>query len=154
MLNKSDTMNFVSSCTQISSVMLPSPVGKVYEMLKTMNFSQIFPSVIKSLKFTSGSPNEVGSMYDVEFQDGHVWTMRMVEISEVKRSFSWEMISASPKTPFSSMLCKMKMSKVTADNTTFLKWKTSFSSDVDAKVLKETCSRRMEEFRDLMKMLA
>ena len=152
MLQKSDSMNFVTSCHQTSSVILNAPIGKVWEGLKTFNWSQILPSHVKSNKFVSGGPHEVGSQFDVEYVDGSIWSFRIIEISENHRSFSYELVSATPETSFSSMQNHVKLSKVTFDNTTFVEWSTDFSNDVDSHVVQDNGYKKTDYFKDLKKI--
>ena len=152
MLEKSESMNLVTSCNQKASVVLNTQVGKVWDSLRSFNWSQIFPSHVKSLKFTSGGPNEVGSTFDINYVDGSLWSYRMIEISENNRSFTYELVSANPKTSFSSMQNHLKLSKISYDDTTYFEWLTEFSNDVNSHVIEDNKFKKMDHFRDLKKI--
>lgn len=147
-------MNFVTSCHQVASVVLNAPIGTVWDGLKTFEWSKHLPSHVKSTKFVSGNAHEVGSVFDVEYVDGSVWQFRIVEISELHRSLSYELITANPSAPFSSMQNHIKLSKVTFDNTTFVEWSTDFSSDIDSHIVQDNKFKKMEYFKDLKKIFA
>lgn len=153
MLNKSESMNFVTSCHQTESTVVAQPVGKVWEALKSLLLHKSFPSHVKNVKFTSGSDNEIGSIFEVEYIEGSVWTFRIVEISEKKRRIAYELIGAVPETTFSSMLTTIKVQQVTEDNSTFLTWETDYSNDVNAHVIQDGKFKKLDYFKDLKKLL-
>lgn len=154
MLQKSESMNFVTSCHQVASCVLNAPVGKIWDSLKTFDWSKILPSHVLTTKFTSGGPSEVGSQFEVEYVDGSVWQYRIVEVSELTRSFSYELISASPQTSFTSMLNHVRLHKVTFDDSTFIEWSTDFSNDVDTHVIQDNKFKKNDYFKDLRKLFA
>ena len=154
MLHKSESMNFVTSCHQLASCVLNAPVGKIWDGLKSFEWSKILPSHVKSTKFTSGNASEVGSQFEVEYVDGSVWHYRIVEVSELTRSFSYELISATPQVSFTSMLNHVRLHKVTFDDTTFVEWTTDFSSDVDTHVIQDNKFKKIDYFTDLKKLFA
>lgn len=149
MLSRSESMNYVTSCHQVESVVIKAPIGKVWETLRTFNFDKFLPSSFKSVKFNSGSPNEVGSIFEVEYKEGSVWTFRLVEISETKRVLSWELISAEPQITFSSLLTTVRLYQVTEDNSTFISWESDYSNDVNSHVLQDGKFKKLEYFKDL-----
>jgi hypothetical protein len=149
---KGNGLKSVTSTYQVESTVVSLPVDKVWEYLKSFQFEKVFPTVVKSIRFTSGGPTEVGSVFQIEFKDGTTFEKRIVEISEVKRRLVWEVISATPESSFSSMLSTVKIYKVTEDNTTFLVWETNYSNDVDTSVLLSEKNRKYENFKDLKKL--
>jgi hypothetical protein len=145
-------MNYVTSCHQVASVTLNAPVGKIWETLKTFDWAKFLPSHVKSTKFISGSPNEIGSTFEVEYVDGSVWQFRIVEISELNRSLSYELISANPQTSFTSMLNHVRLHKITFDDSTYVEWSTDFSNDVDSHVVQDNKFKKNDYFKDLRKL--
>jgi hypothetical protein len=149
---KGDGLKDVASTYQVESACIDYPVDKVWDYLKSFEFDKVFPTNVKSVKFTQGGPNEVGSVFEIVFKDGKSFEKRILEISEVKRKLVWEVISACPDSSFSSMLTIVKVSKVTEDNTTFLTWETNYSNDVNTSVLASEKNRKFENFNDLKKL--
>jgi hypothetical protein len=149
MIERSDSMNLVTSCHQIESVVLPSPAGKVWEALKSFAWEKYLPTSVKSSKFTSGNEHEVGSIFELEYVDGSVWTYRITDISETRRGLGFELISATPEISFSSMTSFIRIFKVTEDKTTFLQWETDFSNDVNSHTLQDQKYKKLEYFKDL-----
>jgi hypothetical protein len=142
-------MNYVTSCHQVESAVLPCPVSTAWEALKGFNFDKVLSTHVKGVKFTSGSPSEVGSLFEVHYADGSCWHYRIVEISESRRVLSYELISAEPEISFSSMLTVIRLYKVTEDNTTFVSWETDYSNDVNAHVVQDGKFKKLDYFKDL-----
>lgn len=148
----SNGVNSVTSTYQMQSCHIGLPVETVWSNIKSFQYEKVFPSNVKSLKFVSGGPCEVGSVFKVEFKDGSVYEKRILEISEVKRKIVWELISASPETSYSSMVSTIKVCKVTEDNTTFVSWVTDFSNDVSTNVVMSDKNLILQDFKDLKKL--
>jgi hypothetical protein len=142
----------IASCLLQESCMLKVPVGKLWDSVKEFKWEKLAPSCIKSLKFTRGSPMELGAEYEMVMIDGSSYTFRIVELSEVKRKFTVEMIECEPKQKFSSMLSSFKMEKVSDDNSTYLCWQTIYSNDVTQDILKERKNLMKAYFKDLKKL--
>ena len=153
MLGRSDSMNFVTSCHQVESTVLSVGVSKVWDALRTFAFEKLLSSHVKSVKFTSGSPNEVGSVFDIEYAEGSVWTNRIVEISDTRRTIAWELIGAVPEITFSSMLTTVKLHRVTDEDSTFVSWESDYSNDVNAHVVQDGKFKKLDYFKDLKKVL-
>jgi hypothetical protein len=152
MLSRSDSMNYVTSCHQVESCVLNAPVGNVWEGLKSFQFDKMLTSHVKTVKFSSGSPNEIGSLFDVEYTDGSVWSHRIVEISESKRIISYELIGATPEISFSSMVTTIRLYKVSDDNSTFVSWESDYSNDVNSHVVQDGKFKKLDYFKDLKKL--
>ena len=149
MLTKSESMNFVTSCHQVTSAVIPKPIGTVWDALKSFAFEKNLPTHIKSVKFTEGSAKEIGSTFDLEYVDGSVWTYRITEISEKNRTLSYDLIFAQPEITFSSMENTIRLFSVTEDNTTFVSWETDYSNDVNAHVIQDVKFKKLDYFKDL-----
>jgi hypothetical protein len=150
----SDSMNFVTSCHQVSSCVLKAKAGKVWEALKSFNFEKALPSHVKKSTFKTGGPNELGSEFEIEYKDGSVWHWRIIEISENHRAFSYELISAKPEVNFTSMQHHVRLHKVTFDDTTFVEWATDFSNDVNSHIVQDNKFKKEDYFKDLQKLFS
>jgi hypothetical protein len=154
MLGRSDSMNLVTSCHQVESTVLNVPIGKAWEALKTFKFNELYPSIVKSVKFNSGSANEIGSEFSVEYADGSTWTFRISEISEHRRLITYELVTAEPEISFSSLQNTITLFKVTSDNSTFVQWESDYSNDVNAHVIQDAKFKKLDAFKDLKAVFA
>lgn len=148
------SMNVVTSTHQTESTVINKPVSKVWEALRTFEWNKYNPTAVKSVKFLSGGPNEVGSEFEVEYSDGAKWVNRIVEISELARHLSYELIMAEPSVPFTTMLNSIALFKVTSDNTTFVQWSTDFSNDVDSHTIQDNKFKKLDHFAEMKKHFA
>lgn len=151
-VSKQESMNFVTSCHQVESTVIPVSIGKAWESIKDISHDKTFPSHIKSVKFTSGSAKEINSIFEITYADNSVWTFRLLEVSERKRKIAYELIGAEPAIDFSSMLTTISLHKVTEDDTTFLSWETDYSNDVNAHTVQDGKFKKLEYFKDLKKL--
>lgn len=151
MLARSESMNYVTSCHQVESCVLCVKVGDVWDSLKTLSWEKVFSSHVKSIKFTSGSPYEIGSTFEVEYKDGSVWTNRIIELSERRRVIAWELIGATPNISFTSMMVSVKLFEVTENNSTYISWETDYSNDVNAHIVQDGKYKKLDYFKDLKK---
>jgi hypothetical protein len=154
MLDRSDSMNFVTSCHQTESCVLGTPIGKVWDALKTFDFAKYLPTSVTTVKFVTGSANEIGSVFSVEYTDGSVWTFRIVEISESRRVLSYELIDAKPDITFSSLQLTIRLYKVTENNSTFISWESDYSNDVNTHVVQDGKFKKVDAFKDLKKLFS
>jgi hypothetical protein len=149
MLSRSDSMNYVTSCHQSESCVLKAPLAQVWEGLK--EFDKVLTSHVKSVKFLNGSFTEIGSLFEVEYLDGAAWTFRVTEVSEKRRTWSYDLISANSEVGFTSMETTIHLHRVTEDDSTFLTWETDFSNDVNTHVLQDQKFKKLDYFKDLKK---
>ncbi len=139
----------VSSCMLRESCVLKAPIGSVWEGFKTFQLEKLSPTLVNACKFLSGNPNQIGSTYQVDYKDGSSIVYMIVELSDLKRSVTIDMIESSPKMPFSSMLTTLYFLKVTEDDTTYVKWEEAlFSNDVSTDMLKAKKDRALVLFKD------
>ncbi len=101
------------SCYMKQTCVVKVPVGKLWESIKDFRWEKLTPSCIKSTKFDSGNSLTLGSQYTLTMSDDTTCTFRIVEISEINRKYTVEMIESSPKKDFSSMLSSWSIEKVT-----------------------------------------
>jgi hypothetical protein len=141
--------NAVSSCLIRESCVLKAPIGSVWEGFKSFQLDKISPSLISSCKFLSGNPCQIGSTYQVEYKDSTSVVYCIVELSDLKRSLTIDMLESTPKMPFSSMLTTITFCKVTEDDSTYVGWEALFSNDVSTDMLKSKKERCLQLFKDM-----
>ncbi len=140
----------VNSCLLKESCIIRCPIGTVWEAFKSFQFEKLSPSLITSTQINSGNPCQVGCTYQVKYKDGSVVTYMIVEISELKRSISFEMIECEPKQNFSSMLTTIRFCKVTMDDSTYFSWEGKFSNDVTNDMIQSKRDKVHHLFKDMV----
>ena len=69
--------------------------------------------------------------------DGAHWELRINEISDVRHSIAYQVISTEPVHQVTSIMGQIVLREVTFDNSTFVEWITDFSNDSDATVIED-----------------
>lgn len=145
-------MNIVTSCHQVESCVLGSPIGVIWDAIKSLDFAKFLPSSVSSVKFVTGDCNDRGSVFSIEYLDCSEWTYRIVEISDSRRTISYELIDAKPDITFSWLQVTIKLHQVTENNSTFLMWETDYSNDVNASIVQDGKFKKLDAFQDLRKI--
>ena len=144
------TSTIVTLCRNSESTVLAQPIRKIWEVIKLLDFAKLAPNKYQKVEAEDGSVN-VGSLVKVSYRDGTVWTVRILEISEVRHSIAWEVVESTPNISVTSVTNALRLHRVTDDNTTFLEWETEFSNDVDVGVIQDNKYKKLETFAELKK---
>jgi len=103
--------------------------------LISFQFDKAAPGKVKSTHFETGGPNQLDSVVKIEYADGAKWHFRINEISEVRHSLGYEVLSTEPAHQATSIQGLIILRSVTSNNRTFIEWQTDFSNDADAQVI-------------------
>eukprot|EP00347_Sterkiella_histriomuscorum_P018565 403345033 len=141
------------SCHQSESTVIPVPVGKAWGFFKSFQLEKLVPNKISSTKFTSGSSGQIDSVVEIHYADGAKWELRLVEISELRHSVGYQVLSTEPSHQVTSIQGQILLKAVTDDNTTYVEWITDFSNDADATVISDQRYKKLEFFAELKKTL-
>ena len=152
-LKRQESVTVVSSTNSYESTVVNAKIGVVWDLIRSFEWHKVFTSSHKSVKFTSGSCNEIGSLFQVDYTDGSVWVYRITEISEKDRQISYELISAKPELDYSYQQSTIKLFKVTHLNSTFLSWETDFSNDASSNVIQDNKFKKQDHFKDIKSKL-
>ncbi|TNV76768.1 hypothetical protein FGO68_gene6532 [Halteria grandinella] len=117
--------------------------------------SSVLPvSIDKATNFTQGGPNQLDAIVTIEYTDGAKWELRITELSEIKHSLGYQVLSTEPTHSATSIQGQVHLRAVTDDNTTFITWTTDFSNDADATVIYDQKFKKTEFFAELKKNLS
>jgi len=152
MQSKQETMNYVVACSQIESCVIPSSKEKVWEKYVEFDWAKLFPSHVTSIKFSTGNPSQINSIFEVTYKDGSVWTYRLSELSDCKKAvIAYELVATSNPIDFTSLYQKIHIHPVTEDKTTYLVWETEYSNDVNSHIIQDGKYKKLDYFKDLKK---
>lgn len=154
-MSKQETMNFVVACSQTESCVIHTTKEKVWEKFVEFNWSKLFPSHVTSVKFTSGNPCQINSIFEVTYKDGSVWTYRLSELADTKKAIiAYELVGTSNPIDFTSLYQKIHIHPVTEDKTTYLIWETEYSNDVNSHIIQDGKYKKLDYFKDLKKQFS
>lgn len=128
-------------------------VEKAWALFKSFKLETVVPSQITGTSFTSGGPNQLDSVVRIEYADGAKWDLRINEISDVKHSLGYQVLSTEPAHFVTSIQGQIRLRQVTDDNSTFVEWVTDYSNDADAGVISDQKYKKLEFFATLKKAL-
>ncbi|KAG0006030.1 hypothetical protein BGZ80_002144 [Entomortierella chlamydospora] len=135
----------------VESRVIEAPIDTVWTHVRTVELG--FWSAVKQVQIQGGA-NEVGSTRKIWFKDGAVQEVKIVELSDLTHTVSFDFIEAQPPVEFMSALHTITLRKVTANNTTFVEWTAEFSSDAQLAVIEDSRYKRLEGLEDLAKAVA
>ena len=104
------------STTQTESCVLPVTIEKAWAIFKHFKLEKVLPSHIKSTEFTHGGPNQLDSVVLVNYADGAKWELRINEISDVKHTLGYQVLSTEPVHQVTSISGRFKFHHITDEN--------------------------------------
>lgn len=142
------------STHQGESTVLPINVDKAWSFFKSLKLEQVIPQKVKSTTFVSGAANQLGSVVRIDYVDGAVWELLINEISDVRHTLCYQVLSTEPAHQVTSIQGQIMLRPVTDENMTFVQWDTYFSNDADATVIYDQKFKKLEFFYDMKKNLS
>ena len=142
------------STHQVESTVIPLPIQKAWGIFKQFHLEKVIPGKVKSTTFVTGGANQLDSVIKIDYNDGANWQIRVVEISDLRHSIGYEVISTEPAHTATSIQGYITLRSVTDDGTTFLEWQTDFSNDADAGVIADQKYKKLEFFAEIKKNLS
>ncbi|ORX93750.1 Bet v1-like protein [Basidiobolus meristosporus CBS 931.73] len=131
----------------VESHVIPAPVNAVWSMVRECNFK--FWSLVESVEVQNGTSAEVGSTRKVIFKDGTVQVFKIVELSDLRHTVTYEVIESEPATDFMSSMHSFKLLPVTHDNTTFVQWAGDYSADATQAVIQDSQYKKKDGLVEL-----
>jgi len=141
------------STYEYESCILDIPVLKAWKILKTFKCEKIAPNKVKSTEFLQGAPGQIDSVIRVTFKDDATWELRLQEVSELRRTLAYEVLSTEPPHKVTSIQGEITLRPITNENKTFVEWKSHFSNDADVQVIEDQRFKKFEFFEDIKNTL-
>ena len=91
----------------------------------------------------------VGSLRRVVYKDGAEFVFRLVELSDIQRAVSYELIETDAALNVSSVLHTIHLHEVTETDETYISWTTEFSGDCDQYIYSDAKFKKLDAFKDL-----
>ncbi|KAJ1533932.1 hypothetical protein HK405_000250, partial [Cladochytrium tenue] len=87
-----------------------------------------FWRAVKSVQVEGGSPDAVGSVRRVTYTDGAVEELRIVELSDLSHSLSYEVFASTPPSRAAAALHSVRLIPVTHDGSTLVELAAEFAA--------------------------
>ncbi|KAJ2781642.1 hypothetical protein H4R18_002744 [Coemansia javaensis] len=138
----------MSTTHNTESRVIKAPASKVWEVLRAQDFR--FWSLVKCVEFSS-TPSDVGGIRTTMFVDGTVQKHRLVELSEVARSLTYEIVESEPAAPSLSAQHTLRVFHVSTDDTAFVQWSSDYSSDSSLETVMDAKFKKLDALAELAK---
>jgi hypothetical protein len=139
-------MSSAPEAVTVEATLVEHPLWRAWE--EVLKFDLHYWDSVVSVMRKAG-PLHLGMEADVKFRDGMEWTVRIVALSELEHSLSFEVTKATPALDFSSALHTVRLLPDTVNDHTFVQWSTSFSGDVSAARVEDSKYKRRASFAGL-----
>lgn len=134
------------------SRVINASTDKVWEHVRSLDLST-WVSSVKSVEIVGGA-SEVGSLRKVHFNDGTTQVYKLLELSDLNHTLTYDLIESNPPVTVTSAIYTLALKRVTHDNTTFIEWYSDFSNDATQEVLQDSKYKKQEGLESLSKKLA
>lgn len=94
-------------------------------------------------------PVAIGSLRRVVYKDGAEFVFRVVELSDIHHSISYELIETDSTVNVSGVMHTIQVSEITETAESFISWTTDFSGDCDQHVYTDAKFKKLEAFKDI-----
>jgi hypothetical protein len=138
----------MSSTRVHESSVLNFRIGDVWSTIAPLDF-EWKEQVLRIEIADNVKKNEVGALRTVVYEGGMKQTIKLLELSLLKRTVTWEVITSEPAVTYSSAVHTIRLRPITATNETFVEWITDFSSDAKNEVLQDARFKQLEGFTEL-----
>lgn len=162
LIKQLDFKQICHSSVKECSLLVPSKQGEsgssspAVSELKTIKLEDVeyrdFPHGEASMSpFTCAVA--VGSLRHVTYKDGAEFVYRIVEISDLQRMISYELIEADATVNVSSVLHTIQVFDITESGESMINWTTEFSGDCDQHVYSDCKFKKLDAFQDIRQVL-
>ena len=133
------------STSAVESAVLDKPIESVWSKIHSLDFS--WWNLVASSQIVEGGV--FLPTVSITFKDDTVWVVRVLELSEMKKSLVFELITCTPEAHVASVVHSISLKKITATNGTYIEWATDFSSDVTSQIILDSSLKRLEAFQSI-----
>ncbi|KAI9324643.1 hypothetical protein DFJ73DRAFT_233443 [Zopfochytrium polystomum] len=150
----------MSSSRVRESRVLPKNIDAVWKLLRTgtLNVGRqaqfTFWHAVKSVE-VEGTPDAVGSVRTITYKDGTVEHHRILELSDLNTSLSYEIFASNPPAKVMGAVHTITLRPVTHDGTTLVELSAEYAAgDWTAQVVEDAKYKKKEMLEDLYKAVA
>ena len=134
------------TCTNTESTVIPAKLQAVWDKIRYWKLEELAPGIVSSTEWTDGAAGRVDSTVKISYTNGATWYWRVTELSERNHTLAYELIMTEPAVTVSSIVGEISLAAITDDETTFMKWSTEYSNDVDADFIGDARWKKRDMF--------
>jgi len=131
------------------SAVLDAGVDRVWQVVHVLDF-HFLPSVAKcDLEGKGVTHNTVGGVRRVQYKDGTVQRIKLLELSESHYYVTYDVIESTPPLTYSGATHTIKLRRITEDNHTFVQFTSDYAKDAGNDVTADSRFKKLEFFKAL-----
>mmetsp|Transcript_1382 Transcript_1382/g.2208 ORF Transcript_1382/g.2208 Transcript_1382/m.2208 type:complete len:189 (+) Transcript_1382:128-694(+) len=139
------------------SAVIVGSIDSVWELIRPLDF-KFLPNV-ESVESSGASDkkeadNAVGGLRIVQYKDNIKQTYKVLELSDIHHTITYDLIESSPSVSFSSAVYTISLKRITESNSTFICWTTDFSNDAGQAEVQDSKFKKLEAFKLLRSFLS
>mmetsp|Transcript_25379 Transcript_25379/g.40715 ORF Transcript_25379/g.40715 Transcript_25379/m.40715 type:complete len:189 (+) Transcript_25379:108-674(+) len=132
------------------SAVIVGSIDSVWELIRPLDF-KFLPNV-ESVESSGASDkkeadNAVGGLRIVQYKDNIKQTYKVLELSDIHHTITYDLIESSPSVSFSSAVYTISLKRITESNSTFICWTTDFSNDAGQAEVQDSKFKKLEAFK-------
>ncbi|KAK9900409.1 Bet v1-like protein [Cystobasidium minutum MCA 4210] len=139
-----------SSTSIVESAVIQAPLAKVWHLIKLKDLASWW-NLVSNVEEVKDSSNEA-DVYKVTYKDKSTVVIKQEEHSAIHHYITYSAVSAEPALTYSSVYSTIRVYPITSgpmENSTFVEWSATFSSDADSGVIQDARYKRKEGLADL-----
>mmetsp|Transcript_43258 Transcript_43258/g.69355 ORF Transcript_43258/g.69355 Transcript_43258/m.69355 type:complete len:160 (+) Transcript_43258:108-587(+) len=145
-----------SSARVWESAVLSVDVDAVWKEVRAVTFQ--WANDVKSTDI-SGDVSAVGGTRCIHYNDGTQQTVQIMEISDLRKSVTYNVISSEPAVTYTSATHQITLREVTnpsgdAKAQTFVEWTSDYSNDASISVIEDSRYKKKTAFGQMAKFFA
>eukprot|EP01083_Nonionella_stella_P028643 78899_1 len=149
---ESKQQDIPSSARVWESVVLNFDVDIVWKAVRSVTFP--WASDVKKTEI-DGDPSAVGGTRCINYADGTKQTVQIMEISDLRRTVSYTVVSSEPAVTYTSATHQIQVREVTnpvgCKAQTFCEWTSDYSNDAKIGVIEDSRYKKKTAFTDMAK---
>jgi len=131
------------------SAVLDAGVDRVWQVVHVLDF-HFLPSVAKcDLEGKGVTHNTVGGVRRVQYKDGTVQRIKLLELSESHYYVTYDVIESTPPLTYSGATHTIKLRRITEDHHTFVQFTSDYAKDAGNDVIADSRFKKIEFFKAL-----
>lgn len=123
---------------------------EVWSVLRDFTFPASSFEGVESCEMVGGvSPFSVGAVRHVRWCSGEEQRHRLLLLSDMHRTISWEVVWSNHPTEFSACISTLTCRRITESNSTLISWESDFSADAAPEVITFYTQAHQQNLSDL-----
>eukprot|EP01113_Clastostelium_recurvatum_P037872 TRINITY_DN5584_c0_g1_i2.p1 TRINITY_DN5584_c0_g1~~TRINITY_DN5584_c0_g1_i2.p1 ORF type:complete len:382 (-),score=69.46 TRINITY_DN5584_c0_g1_i2:71-1216(-) len=115
--------------TARASCILPLPLWGVWPSFRDFSQTPLLISCVSKVEVSEGHPLAPGCIRTVHWNTGETRSHRLIEISDLNHSISWELVAADPPLETMAVTTRVSLYSVSETNHTMVEWEGDFAAN-------------------------